>query len=422
MPLTKGTGNVLLTDDVIAREALRLLKNNLIAARYVNRNLENKFGASYKIGDSISVKKPFRTKTASGRNLVVQPMVDQTVSMKVDQQEHFALKFTLNDRTLSINEFSERYLKSGMVQLAHKVDLSILRKAYQTTFFATGTPGLGLNYETMIDARAAMSMVGHPDDGETKFLLNPLDAASHRKKLININNDSLVKSAIEKAYIGNIAGMDGFETAQMPVHTTGIATGSPTVNGAGQTGASLVTTAWTASTSGILKRGDIITIAGVFAINPQTYESTGQLQQFVVTADVNSAGAGAATIPISPAINPGTLTTVDGDGATVSLAAYQNVTNAPAAGAAITVLGAGNTAYRQNLILHRDALTLAVVDIALPQSAVVAERKSDPETGLSLAMTAAYNISDYTETYRIDILWGVENLYPELGRRVFGSA
>ena len=96
MPALNGHNNVLLTDDVIAKEALRLLKNNLVFAPLVYRNMESTFG---KVGDTISLKKPFRTKSASGRTLVKQPLVDQVVPFKIDNQEHFGLEVTVRDRT-----------------------------------------------------------------------------------------------------------------------------------------------------------------------------------------------------------------------------------------------------------------------------------------------------------------------------------
>ena len=421
MPAKSGNQNVFLTDDVIAKEALRLLKNNLVGLQLVNRSKEKYFDK--KIGDTISVKTPFRVKSASGRVLVKQPMVDQTVSMKIDRQEHVGLEYTVNDRTLALSEFSERYLASGMVQIAHKVDLSIYNELNKSTYFTNGVPGNGVTFNEIIDARAFSTMTGHPDDGKTNVVLNTLDAASHRKKLTTITNDTLVKSAIERAYLGNVAGYDLFETAQVPTHTVGIATGAPLVNGAGQTGGTLVTKGWTNSQTAILKAGDVFTIAGVYSINPQTYQSSGILQQFVVTADANSgASTGPATLSISPAINDGTLTTTDAEGNSVSLAAYQNVTAAPAADAPITVLGTGGSTRRNNFMIHKDAITVAIVDQVLPQSAAVAKRVRDDESGLSLMMTAQYDINQQREIYRIDVLWGVKNLQPELTRRILGAS
>lgn len=418
MPRLSGDGNVTLTDDVIAKEALRLLKNELIAMQCVNRDITPRYG---EFGDTISVKLPARVKSASGRTLVKQPMVDRVTALVCDNQEHVGLEFNAIDRSLSITEFATRYLKSATSQLAHAVDKSILVAAKNGFFHSTGTPGTALDTDEFIDAAAFQTMLGHPNDGMSHNILNPLDAASIRKELKTLYNPEMVKTAIERAYCGPLAGSDSFETAQMISHTVGDHGGTPLVAGASQAGTTLNIDGAPASRTGFLKRGDVITIAGVFSVNPRTYESTGELHQFVVTADVDSDGAGLAAIPISPEINDGNQTTLDKEGASISTRAFQNVTALPADNAAITIMGAANTTYRQNLLLHKDAVTVAPVDITIPDTAPLAKRVRDEDSGLSILMTGQYNITDMVQTYRLDVLWAVKALYPELGRRIWGQ-
>ena len=136
----QGDSNRLLTDDIIVKDALRLLKNNLVTAPLVYRDLEKRFA---KVGDTISLKKPFRTKSASGRVLVKQPLIDQTIPFLIDRQEHIGLEVTMRDRTLSLEKFSERYLQSGIVQIANVIDRSILLKL-KNAFFSSGTPGTAI--------------------------------------------------------------------------------------------------------------------------------------------------------------------------------------------------------------------------------------------------------------------------------------
>lgn len=411
-------GNRILTDDIIIKEALRLLKNNLVTAPLVYRDLEKRFA---KVGDTISLKKPFRTKTASGRVLQKQPMVDQTIPFQINRQEHFGLEVTMRDRTLSIEQFSERYLKSGIIQLANVIDRSILLEM-KKAFFSSGTPGTAIGTKSFHLAKAYMGNVAVPDDGMRRCILNMLDGAEISDAISNKYNEAMVKGALQKGYMGPLAGFDLFESANIPVHTVGAHGGTPLTNGADQTGSSIVTDGWATGVTGLLKEGDVITFAGVYEINPQSYQSTGRLQHFVVTADVNSDGSGKATIPVSPAINDGTLTTVDAEGNTVSLSAFQNVSAAPADNAAITVLGTADTSYRQNFLFHRDACALAMVDLELPQSATVKSRVRDPDSGLSLCMTGAYDINQQTEITRIDAVWGTHLIYPELAHRMWSAA
>lgn len=67
----------------------------------------------------------------------------------------------------------------------------------------------------------------------------------------------------------------------------GVATGTPLINGAGQTGNTIITDGWTNSVTGILKAGDYIQIG------------TGLHS---VLDDVNSNGSGQATFDIAPKI------------------------------------------------------------------------------------------------------------------------
>ena len=170
------------------------------------------------------------------------------------------------------------------------------------------------------------------------------------------------------------------------------------MNGAGQTGSTLTVNAIT----GTLNQGDIITIAGVYAINRLTGQSQGQLRQFVVTANVAS---GATSIPIYPAITP-------------APAAFNTVTASPADAAAISLVMTAGSQYRQNLAYYPEAFTLATADLELPDGVHFAGRASDKELGLSLRVVRQYTINNDSIPTRVDVLYGWAPLYPELACRV----
>lgn len=410
--------NNLLTDDVIAKEALRLLKNNLVMAKCVYRNYEKTFG---KVGDTIRLKLPYRVKSASGRTLVKQPMVDQTIPFKIDNQEHVGLEYTVKDKTLDITMFSERYLKSGMTQIANKIDRS-LAMTLKKAFHSSGTPGTRPGaYIDFANAAAKQTTYAVPDDGMRHAVIDPFTCASLSDEVTRLFKEAMVEAAYKKGYKGPVANYETYESQNIPKHTVGDHGGTPLINGAITNGNTITIDGGTVSTTGFLKEGDVFTIDGVYGVNPQNYETTGLLQEFVVTADVDTDGAGAATITFSPSLNDGTATTTNADGQTISLGAYQNVTALPADNAPINVLGAANTTYEQNYLFHRDAIALAMIDLELPQSAVVKSRAADPETGLSLTLTGAYDINEQTEIHRIDAVWGADMIYPELALRLWGA-
>ncbi|NTW34552.1 MAG: hypothetical protein HGB17_00155 [Syntrophobacteraceae bacterium] len=413
-------GNVFLTDDIILHEIMEELISSCVAVKRVNRQLEKSFT---KRGDTISVEKPFMTQTAEGRTLAVQPMTDTKVPFTIDRQRNFGLKFNQRDRSLNMRAFKERYLNSGIRQLGNDIEQSILQCAVKKGYRSYGSPGTALSSDIVTDIDGRMTEVAIPEDGMRSGIINTRDGKSIDKEMKGLYNPAMVKSAIERGYMGPISEMQLYRTAMMPVHTVGNHGGTPLIKGANQTGSSLVIDGGTNSTTKFLVEGDTFTIAGVYEVHPQTKQSTGELQRFVVKGDVDTSGTGTATLSISPAINDGSsaMVTTNGAGESVSLAAYQNVSNAPADNAAITVIGEAGKSYRQNVFFHKNALTLCMAQKELPESAVVKSRVTDPDSGLSLCMTAGYDVVEDEQTYRVDAIWGVDALQAELLFRNYSS-
>jgi len=221
-----------------------------------------------------------------------------------------------------------------------------------------------------------------------------------------------------------MASLATYATANVPTHTVGVATGTPLVNGANQDvtyanankltwSQSLITDGWTNSTTDILLAGDVFTIAGVKAVNPVPGEgATGKtvmpyLQQFTVLADADSgATTGPATLTISPPI--------------IDSGPNQTVDAAPADDAAITVVGTGGTTYPQNMGFHRNAMALVTVPLEMPDSVPASGKGRHTHAGLSMRAVKQYDIGPDTEAIRLDILYGVKAIYPDLGVRLTG--
>lgn len=411
--------NNLLTDDIIAKESLRLLKNNLVAAKCVYRGYEKTFG---KVGDTIRLELPYRVKSASGRVLQKQPLVDQTTTLKIDHQEHVGLEYTLKDKRLDIKNFSERYLKSAMIQIANKIDSTILltlKNVYHTSGGVGTRPSKFIDFAT---AAAKQKQLGVPFDSMNKAILDPFTTAYMSDEVSKLFSQRVDKVYKQAGYVGPIGGYETFETQNLPKHTVGTHGGTPLVNGATLANATtLVSDGWDTGVTGLLKQGDVFTIAGVYSVNPQNYTTTGMLQEFVVQSDVDSDGSGNATINFAPAMNDGTVTTTNADGQSVSLKAYQNITALPADNAAITVKGTAGATYEQNYLFHRDAVALAMIDLELPETAPLKARASDPDSRLSLCITGQFDITEHTEIHRVDAVWGTKLIYPELAIRLYGA-
>jgi hypothetical protein len=151
--------------------------------------------------------------------------------------------------------------------------------------------------------------------------------------------------------------------------------------------------------------GDVFTVANVYSVNPQTRQSTGSLQQFVVTA-ANTASSGSWTsIAVSPAMytSSNALATID---------AF------PVDGAAITFVGAASTGYPQNLIYQKNAITFATADLLLPQGVDMASRQV--HNGISMRIVRQYDINNDRMPCRIDVLYGYSVIRPQMAVRLWG--
>jgi hypothetical protein len=394
--------NTLLTPTTIARRGLAILRNNLGMASRVYREYVNEF---QKIGGTVTIRKPNRFTVSSGPALSVQNVVEPSTTLTVDQQKHVDFSFTSVELTLTIDEFARRYLEPAMATLANYVDYTLLG-LYNTVGNSVGTPGTTpATYAVLGSAMQKLDENSARMDQRTT-VLNPAAhwaMADALKGLFNPN--AQIGRIVQRGELGEIASGMIFSDQNVNRHTTGTRGGTPLVNGASQSGSTLITDGWTAAAANRVKKGDVFTIAGVNAVNPQNRVSTGSLQQFVVTADTSSDGSGNATIPIFPAI------TASG--------AYQTVDAAPADNAAMTFMGTASTSYAQNLVFTPDAFALATVPLELPRGVDFAAREEDG--GISMRIVRQYDINNDVIPCRIDILYGMGTLYGEQAARIWGE-
>jgi hypothetical protein len=162
-----------------------------------------------------------------------------------------------------------------------------------------------------------------------------------------------------------------------------------------------------------LNAGDTFTIAGVYAVNPQNRQAygTNKLRSFVVKSAVSVASGSSVSVTISPAI--------------ISAGQFQNVSiPSPSSSAAVTFFASqynasGNGVVSpQNIVMHRNAYTMAMADLELPEGVHFAGRASDKEIGLSMRVVRQYTINNDSIPTRVDVLYGWAPLYPELACRV----
>lgn len=427
-----GDDNRFLTPAVLASEALMRLNDVLFLGRLVNRNYQQYFEG--KIGDQISYKKPYYPIIQDGRVLDLSSdfnaLYDEYGTLTIDTWKSAPFKFNAEELTHHISDLGERYLQPGVEELGHSFDEACGKVLGDSLFRYLGTPGTGLSLADIEKVPGYATEVSIPRVTNRFCLIEPDDMVQIRTALRGLTSqDRLVYEALKRSYIGSLSGWQIFESTNVGRMTCHNPSGShsPQVNTSGSyQGDQLPTDGWEARSQKVLNKGQLIQIAGVYETSVRgTRQSTGRLMTFVVTEDVSSSNSGAATIPIYPELNAGTLMGTDGDGTSISKAGFKNVTTAAPNNAAITIIGTAGTTYRQALFATRDACTLASVRIIPPPSMAAegnAYSAEDTQTGLSILIARDHEFRSLTEWHRMDAKWGVDPCYPEQGIRVVTSS
>ena len=398
--------NSILTIDMITRKALEILENNLVLTRNVNRQYDDSFAVEgAKIGSTLRIRLPDRALVTDGAALQVQDDNEQYTTLSVASQKHIGVNFTSAELTMQLDDFAERVLKPRISQLASSIDADVAN-SYKAIYSSVGTPGTTpstslvlLQAQQKLNENAAVMSPRYAT-------VNPAANAGLVEGMKGLFNPT---DTISRQFKNGMMGMGvlGFDEVNMSQsikqHTTGDWGTSITVTSTITTqGATSVGLSFTGS-SKTWNIGDVFTIADCYAVNPQTRESTGSLQQFTVTAVAT--GSSTTTVSVSPAIY-------------TSANALATVDSFPVAGKTVTMLGSANSQYAQNLVYHRDAITFATADLLLPQGVDMASRQV--HNGISMRVVRQYDINNDRLPCRIDVLYGYSTIRPQMACRIWG--
>lgn len=412
--------NNFLTDYIIANAAIVCLKNNLSVAPLVSLEYQKVFK---KKGDVIGIRRPQRAKIRDGINLQKSTKVDLETQLKIDTHKQHSFEIGAADRTLSVDEFQQRYMQTPMAGMANAVDYAILlnsKYCYNSAPHAPGsTPGV---YADWSNAGAKCTDLAWPDDRQVRAVINPTTKAVLGQDVKDLFNEQMVRNAYLNGYSGDVDKFSMHVSQNTRRHTVGAWNGVTLV-----TATAIVTNAdgttsveidgCGSNVAQFARIGDVLTFATVYSVNPQNYSSTGYLQDFVVAADATSAG-GVVTVKVMPQMNDGTLTMLNANGQTVSLEEYQNITNVPPENAAATIRGVAETTYREDFLFHRDAIVMASVDLYVPE---ILNPQTVSDSGISMTLSKGGDINDLSETTRLDMLFGTKLAIPELAMRMWGD-
>ena len=401
--------NSILTIDMITRKSLEILENNLVLTRNVNRQYDDSFAVEgAKIGSTLRIRLPDRALVTDGAALQVQDDNEQYTTLSVSNQKHIGVNFSSAELTMQLDDFAERVLKPRISQLASSIDADVAN-AYKSIYQSVGTPGQ--TPSTSLVLLQAQQKLNESAAGMSPryATVNPAANAGLVEGMKGLFNptDTISKQFRNGMMGTGVLGFDEINMSQsIKQHTTGSrdASAATTVTATITSQGSVTLGLTQASVTTTIKAGDVFTVADCYAVNPQTRETTGSLQQFTAVADA-TAVAGAWTVTVSPAMY-------------TAAHALATIDSFPVAGKTVTFLGAASSQFAQNLVYHKDAITFATADLLLPQGVDMASRQV--HNGISLRIVRQYDINNDRMPCRIDVLYGYSAIRPAMAARIWG--
>ena len=408
--------NTTLTADIIAKEAVAILDNELVMANLVYRGYEEEFSKKvngYTVGETVSIRRPADFTVRDGATASVQDVVEGKTTFTVDKQKGVDFKFTSSDLTLQIGDLSERVIKPAMVQLANQIDRDVMGLYKYVPRHVTIPSGGIDSFDDFALAPKLMDTCSIPM-GDRSAVLSPSDTWEMLGSQTALYIQEAAKGAYREGRLGKIGGIDTYMSQNVPTHTYGSRTGTDAIAASftGDTWASTkdtnTSTINIGSMSGetvTLNAGDTLTIEDVYDVNPVTKEKLAHLKQFVVVNNETASGSAIASCEISPAI------IVSGAHQTVALATGVTDINAKT----VTYQGTASTGFTQNLFFHKNAFGLVTVPMVKPPGATDVGRRT--YKGISVRVIPYYDGTNDVSNWRLDILYGVKAIDPRLAVR-----
>lgn len=409
--------NTTATSTWVMKETGRRWLNSLKFVANLDRTYDDAYEqAGAKVGDTVKARLPQRFVVSDGAALVQQNLYDRTVPIPLTNQKHVGFGWSSREQTTDLERIRERYIEPAASALANAADALAWTNLYYQGYWSIGTPGGGPPTDTLdyLEAGVKLTDMGAPEGRIA--VLDPWQMANIANASSTLFNPGAVIGENYKTGMfgrNQLGVSEWFQDQNAKAHTTGTYTAStPLIKGASQTGSTLATDGW-ASGASSLKRGDVFTVADVYSVNPVSYESTGRLQQFVVTADTSDVTGEMLTLPISPSI--------------VTSGQLQTVSGSPANNAIITVLGAtsatsgtlATTVSKQGVVFVKDAAAFVMADLVQPDAGAKSTSVRSKEMGMSIRMVEQYNILSDQNPSRLDILIGTAMIRPEWFVRIW---
>ena len=425
---TDDAGNTLTTPAHIMAAAMMTLACDPVACQpgVIMRSLDDQFSSrGTKMGRRIWMRLKQYFEVTEGKTYQAQTIEEEVIPIDLNRQSHVGFEWDSFTQYTHIQDVMEREVAEALKGLVNYMDNHAMDYIGDTINRMVGTlgqdPGEGSAtaqsaYRTYVRGAKNLLSMGVP--GPLHAIVSPFQDLDLLIDSMTLYNP---QSQIGQNYLsGQFAGGNGkrargginywYQSGNPYSNTVGNLTGStPLVNGANQTGATLVTDGWAASTE-VLKRGNILTFhsgaAPVYETNPQPpHRRFGQPFSVVVTEDVTSSATGAASIPIWPKMRPmGTAAGRKGQNMTRAL-----VDNTPIGVYNVQSSGFGGISqkeYTQGCVFNQKQGVLVMCDLPTYRGTDIMQRVRSRMAGVACRYARDWNAKDDEAVSRMDIGFG----------------
>ena len=398
-----------LKDGDIVRKSLPILHNNMPFIRSISRQYDDRFARSgMKNGGTILIREPNQYSVRSGWVMDVQDITETVQTYSISTVKGIDIDFDTEDLTLSIDDFSKRHLEPAMKRLGAEIEKDVLNTVYAyCNSFENTAFGTNPVYSDVLTAKAYLDQGYAPTTD--RYLLT--DTLANNSIITDSKSLYSPVSELSQQYldgvVGRVGGFNHLQSELTPMHTNGTRTTAGTCDLSAVTNGT-TTLSVTATNTEVYEVGDVITIAGVYEVEPETKIPLNRLKQFTVAEKYTGTGSAANMTITWPLYKTGAKQN-----------AYCADWTAATAATVVDLAGSSGTAsasYRQNLAYHKDAFVFATADLEQPKGVDMAARAV--MDGISMSLVRDFNIVNRNFPLRIDVLYATKCVMPYWACRV----
>lgn len=364
-------GNNFLTPQIIANEALLVLKANLVMANLVHKDYSKEF---VKVGDTITIRKPakFVAKNFTGETSN-QDVTEGSAIVKMDRFRDVTVQVTSKEMTLNIQDFSEQVVTPAMQAIAQAIDEDLLAVGLEHAKHVVPGNAKATKPED-IGNMAKLFDIAKVPVANRNLTMHP----THKYRYAMSDNMSKVsesgsEKALREAEIGKVYSFNTYMDQNCPDAPveTGTATEYKVTAVSGEEKVKLTDVK---AATGTVKKGDSFIVDGY---------------KYTIIEDATAVGGTIETVKIDQPVH-----------------ANLNAKDA-------LLIKAPNS-----LAFHRNGIALVTRNLSLPMGASQAYIAS--EDGLGIRVVMDYDMKHKIDTISFDIIYGIKELDEEMIGKIVG--